>query len=175
MADYVELHANSAFSFLRGGSDPADLARAAANCDLPAVALCDRDGVYGAPRFYKAAREAGIRPIVGTELTLTDGSALPILVSSQKGYQNLCRLITHGQLRSEKGMARFSVGEMAEYSEGLVALTGDSFEGPLASTSKSSWQEQLENLKQEFPWERTNSLLNSTYTSAEVICEEFGT
>lgn len=151
MADYVELHANSAFSFLRGGSDPGDLVKAAANCDLPAVALCDREGVYGAPRFYKAAKEAGIRPIVGAELTLNDGSVLPLLVSTQQGYQNLCRLITRGQLRSEKGNARFAVSELGAFSEGLVALTGDAFEGPFASHSKTDWVDRLSALRSSFP------------------------
>ena len=89
MADYVELHANSAFSFLRGGSDPATMAKAAAGAELRAVALCDRDGVYGAPRFYKAALEGGVRPIVGAELTLSEGGVLPVLVASRHGYQNL--------------------------------------------------------------------------------------
>src|SRR5262245_20887299 len=69
---YVELHARSAFSFLRGASNPESLATQAAALDLPAIALCDRDGVYGAPRLFGRAAEAGIRPIVGAELTMED-------------------------------------------------------------------------------------------------------
>lgn len=151
MADYVELHANSAFSFLRGGSDPKDLARAAAHCELPTVALSDRDGVYGAPRFYKAAKEAGIRPIVGAELTLKEGGVLPLLVSTQKGYQNLCRLITRGQLRSEKGCSSFSLAELKEFSQGLIALTGHTEEGLLSSKDPSLWREKLRSLQESFP------------------------
>ena len=67
---YLELHARSAFSFLRGASSPEQLARQCAEAGLSAMALCDRDGVYGAPQFFAAAREHGIRPIVGAELTM---------------------------------------------------------------------------------------------------------
>ena len=63
----------SAFSFLDGSSLPEDLVEEAARRELPAVALVDRNGVYGAPRFYKAAREAGIQPLVGAEVTLAEG------------------------------------------------------------------------------------------------------
>ena len=67
---YAELRAASAFSFLDGASLPEDLVARAAALDLPAVALIDRNGVYGAPRFYKAAREAGIKALVGAEIVL---------------------------------------------------------------------------------------------------------
>ena len=62
---YVELHARSAFSFLRGASFPEQLAEHAAKLEFPAMALCDRDGVYGAPRFYTKGRKYGVEPIVG--------------------------------------------------------------------------------------------------------------
>ena len=127
---YVELHARSAFSFLRAASLPEHLAAVAGALELPAVALCDRDGVYGAPRFYTKAREAGVRPIVGAELTLDDGSVLPVLVANRTGYQNLCRLITQAKLRGTKQHAPVQWTEMAEFAEGLIALTGDE-EGPV--------------------------------------------
>src|ERR1041385_4049687 len=125
MNDYVELHARSAFSFLRGASLPEQLAETAARLGLPAMALCDRDGVYGTPRFFSRARETGVRPIVGAELTLEDGAVLPVLVESRSGYQNLCRLLTRAHLRSEKGKAAVQWEELPEFAEGLVALTGD--------------------------------------------------
>ncbi len=68
---YVELHTSSAFSFLRAASLPEPLIERAALLGYPAVALLDRDGVYGAPRFHKAAKAAGLRPIIGAELTIT--------------------------------------------------------------------------------------------------------
>jgi error-prone DNA polymerase len=69
---YIELHTASAFSFLRGASLPETLVERAAALDYPAIALLDADGVYGVPRFHKAALAAGIKPIVGAELSLTD-------------------------------------------------------------------------------------------------------
>jgi error-prone DNA polymerase len=129
-ANYVELHARSAFSFLRGSSSPEHLAFTAAEQHLPALALCDRDGVFGAPRFYAAARESGIRPIVGSELTIEDGSVLPVLVQSRNGYQNLCRLLSRARLRSPKNESSIGWSELSEFKEGLICLTGDE-EGPL--------------------------------------------
>ena len=127
---YVELHARSAFSFLRGASRPEHLAEKAGELDLPAVALCDRDGVYGAPRFHGKAKEIGLRPIVGAELTLEDGSVLPVLVTDRTGYRNLCRLITQAKLRGTKQHAPVQWSELAEFAEGLIALTGDE-DGPV--------------------------------------------
>jgi error-prone DNA polymerase len=127
---YIELHCRSAFSFLRGGSLPEHLGETAAQLDLPAMAVCDRDGVYGAPRFFAKAKETGFRPIMGAELTMEDSSALPVLVESRLGYQNLCRLLTRAHLRSEKGHAAICWEELSEFTEGLVALTGD-IDGPL--------------------------------------------
>src|SRR5438874_9658638 len=95
---YTELHARSAFSFLRGSSNPEDLVRRAVELQLPAVALLDRDGVYGAPRFYAPAREHCLRARVGAEITLEDGSVVPLLAATQAGYQNLCQLISEAKL-----------------------------------------------------------------------------
>src|SRR5919201_2018651 len=74
---YVELHAASAFSFLQGASLPEALVDRAADLGYPAIALLDRDGVYGAPRFHKAARAAGIQPIIGAELTIDTACGNP--------------------------------------------------------------------------------------------------
>ncbi len=127
---YVELHARSAFSFLRGAALPEHLAEQAAKLKLSAMAVCDRDGLYGAPRFYGKGREFGVRSIVGAELTLEDGAVLPVLVQSRTGYQNLCRLITRAKLRGTKTDAPVRWDELSEFTEGLVALTGDE-EGPI--------------------------------------------
>ena len=124
MTDYIELHCRSAFSFLRGASTPEQLAERAAQLRLPAAALCDRDGVYGAPRFFGRARELGIRPIVGAELTMEDGIVLPVLVQSRTGYENLCQLLTRAHLRNEKGQCSVHWHELPEFAEGLVALAG---------------------------------------------------
>ncbi|HVU23870.1 MAG TPA: error-prone DNA polymerase [Opitutus sp.] len=152
MTDYVELHANSAFSFLRGASLPEALAKRAATIELPALAVLDRDGVFGAPRLYGAGREAGVRPIVGAEITMEDGSVVPLLVMNAAGYRNLCRLISTAKLeerpagimagvkpapqsssddpRARKRACFATWRELAEHAEGLIALTGDE-EGPV--------------------------------------------
>src|SRR4051812_38633556 len=91
---------------------------------MPAMALLDRDGVYGAQRFAVAAREHGVRPIVGAELTMEDGSVLPVLVKDRAGYKNLCELMTQAHLRSVKGQCAVQWNELREYTDGLIALFG---------------------------------------------------
>ena len=120
----VELRAASAFSFLRAASLPEDLVERAAALGYDALALVDRDGVSGAPRFFKAARKAGVRPIVGAELTLEGGGALPLLVESRKGYQNLCEAITAMKAGVKKGEGKTSIEALEGKVEGLVALPG---------------------------------------------------
>lgn len=128
--EYIEWHARSAFSFLRGGSLPEALVSAAAALHHPHLALLDRMGVYGAPRLTSAASDAGVRPHYGAELQMRDGSILPVLVQNRTGYQNLCQLLTRAALRAPKGEGRIGWNELPELSDGLIALTGDE-EGPL--------------------------------------------
>src|SRR6266545_6319928 len=91
---YVELHAHSSYSFLDGASLPEELAVQAAELGYPALALTDHDGVYGSLEFAHAAKYFGVRPITGAEVTLADRSHVTLLVETQQGYANLCRLIT---------------------------------------------------------------------------------
>jgi error-prone DNA polymerase len=128
---FVELHAQSAFSFLEGAEQPETLVAEAARLEMPALALVDRDGVYGAPRFYHAAVSAGITPLVGSEITLSDGSRLPLLVEDRDGYRNLCRLVTRLKLGAAKGAGAVALEALEPYAEGLVCLTGGA-RGPLA-------------------------------------------
>jgi DNA polymerase III alpha subunit len=148
---YVELHTASAFSFLQGASLPEALVERAAALGYPALALLDRDGVYGAPRFHKAARAANIRPIIGAELTITkvrseksevrsstskletstsnfslqtSNFLLPVLCESAEGYRNLCKLITRMKLRAPKGEGALTLEELDGCTTGLVALAG---------------------------------------------------
>lgn len=127
---YVELHAKSAFSFLRGASNPEDIFREAARLELPAVALVERNGVYSAVRAHGAAAETGVRAIVGAEITLADGAAIPLLVGTATGYRNLCRLLTVAKLRCEKGQCAATWDDLLAHADGLFALTGDE-EGPV--------------------------------------------
>src|SRR4051812_38070824 len=120
---YVELHACSAFSFLRGASQPEHLAQGASALGLPAIALLDRNGVYGAQRFSTAARENDVRPIVGCELTMEDGSVQPVLVATKNGYANLCSLLTEAHLRSSvKGECAVRWDDLPRFADGLIAL-----------------------------------------------------
>ncbi|MEK6406665.1 MAG: error-prone DNA polymerase [Acidobacteriota bacterium] len=148
--DYVELHARSAFSFLEGASLPEELASVCAELGGSAMALLDRDGVYGAPRFHMAAKKIGIKAHIGAEITVAveDSHAsrithhesprittLPLLVRNRAGYQNLCRLITLIKLRAPKhakpGEVAATLDELAEHAGGLTCLTGGD-DGPLS-------------------------------------------
>jgi error-prone DNA polymerase len=120
---YVELHARSAFSFLEGACVPEELAGACSELQMPAMALVDRNGVFGAPRFHMAAKKSGVRAHIGSEITCTNGASYPLLVESQQGYQNLCRLITRLKMRAKKGEGAATLEELAEFSKGLICLT----------------------------------------------------
>lgn len=119
---FVELHARSAFNFLRGASSPEEMVTRAAELELPAIALLDRNGVHGTARAHHRAKESGLRALVGTELVMADDAELPVLVKTRDGYRNLCRLLTRANLRSEKGQGRVDWSELEEFGEGLMAL-----------------------------------------------------
>jgi error-prone DNA polymerase len=133
---YVELHAKSAFSFLRGASIPEEYVDRTKDLDQAGMALVDCDGVYGAPRFHLAMQKLeGPRAFIGSEVLCADGARYPLLVQNRKGYQNLCRLITRAKLRTTKHPkpgkeAAVTHDELAEFSEGLLCLSGDE-DGPL--------------------------------------------
>ncbi|MGH2578331.1 MAG: PHP domain-containing protein, partial [Actinomycetota bacterium] len=120
---YVELHARSAFSFLQGASLPEELAQIAADRGMGALALLDRDGVYGSPRFHQAAKKLGLKAHIGAQVTVEGAGRWPLLARDQAGYRNLCRIVTRYKLRSKKGEGAATAGEMAEHAEGLVCLT----------------------------------------------------
>jgi len=134
---YVELHARSAFSFLEGASIPEELASVCHTLGMPSMALLDRDGLYGAPRFHLCAEKAGIRTHIGAEVSCTQGWRYPLLVTSPEGYKHLCRLITRMKLRAKKGEGAIETNELESASSGLICLTGGD-EGPLAHTLRSS-------------------------------------
>jgi error-prone DNA polymerase len=132
---YIELHARSAFSFLRGGSSPEDYANECNQLQQSSMALLDVDGVYGLPRFYKQMGKFGLRAHIGAEVTCTDGARYPLLVETRQGYQNLCRLISRMKLRTTKhpkpGKEPAATwDELEEFSQGLICLSGDE-DGPL--------------------------------------------
>jgi error-prone DNA polymerase len=148
---YVELHAASAFSFLEGASQPERLVERAFELNMRAMALLDRNGVYGSARFHKSAKLNGLRAHVGAEVAIselgqrltppawhpfqnrTEPVRVPLLCESRQGYQNLCQLITRFKMRERtKGEGVASLDDLERHSAGLVCLTGGD-EGPLAS------------------------------------------
>src|SRR5437879_5340358 len=135
---YVELHSCSAFSFLRGGSFPEQLAEVVAELEIPAMALLDRNGVYGAQRFSVAAREHNVRPIIGAELSMEDFSILAVVVENRAGYKNLCELLTQAHLRSEKGKCAVQWSELPQFADGLVAFLGSALADKLDCFKQSS-------------------------------------
>ena len=150
-SDYIELHANSAFSFLEGAAQPEELIHAAFANEMPAMALLDRNGVYGSARFHTSATQNRIEAHVGAEIAVPDlgmrmtppsalpnqcvpePSRLPLLCASQTGYHNLCQLITRFKMRQAGKAEGFAtVEDFEEFYDGLICLTGGD-EGPLAS------------------------------------------
>ncbi len=122
---------------------PEDLAGLCARLNMPAMALLDTDGVYGAPRFHLGAKKLGIKAHIGAEVTacLPGKFRLPLLVSSRAGYQNLCHLITKMKLRAKKGEGAVRKEELEEHAEGLFCLTGGA-EGLLAAALQHSGIEE---------------------------------
>jgi len=148
-SDYVELRCRSAFSFLAGASLPEDLAERAAALGCDALALTDRHGVFAAPRFFKAAESVGVRPLVGAEVVIDDVGVLCLLVESQQGYRNLCRMLTAGALGRPKGEPRITWGHLEDHAVGLHCLAGGT-QGPLAGDLERA-ERRLDRLAAVFP------------------------
>ncbi|MGC8550085.1 MAG: DNA polymerase III subunit alpha [Acidobacteriaceae bacterium] len=148
---YVELHAASAFSFLEAASQPETLIERAAALEMPAMALQDRNGLYGAARFHTSAQRSGIKAHIGAEISVStlgerltppgwlphqqppEPVRLPLLCTSREGYQNLCQLITRCKLReTTKQEGAATLEDLRRYAPGLICLTGGD-EGPLAA------------------------------------------
>jgi error-prone DNA polymerase len=119
----VELQAHSYYSFLEGASSPEALAQRAAELGMPALALTDRNGLYGASLFARACKEVGIRPIFGAQLDLADDCIL-LLCKDMRGYRNLSQLITAAQAETPKGTACATLAQLDAFKEGLICLIG---------------------------------------------------
>jgi error-prone DNA polymerase len=139
--EYVELHCHSYYSLLDGASSPEALVERAAALGYPALALTDHNGLYGVMRFWQAARERGLKALVGAEVGLADGSHLTLLAETQRGYANLCRLISTGQLAGQKGQPRLTVETLAQHAQGLLCLSGCR-RGRVASSLRSREDER---------------------------------
>ena len=122
MSPYIELHCHSNHSFLDGGSHPYELAARAAELEMPALAITDAGGVYGAVKFLQACRKVGVKPLIGAALEV-DGSELLLIARNLRGYSNLCRLLTLAHQDQPKGEARAALATVAEHRGDLFYLT----------------------------------------------------
>ena len=148
--EYIELHTASAFSFLAGASQPETLIERAAQLEMPAIALGDRNGLYGVARFHTMAKKCGVKAHFGAEIAVSsfgrlqtpskwlpnqcpvEAPRLLLLCASQTGYRNLCQLITRMKMReATKAEGAATLDDLEEFSAGLICLTGGD-EGPLA-------------------------------------------
>ena len=121
---FYELHTRSAFSFLASGSLPEAIIHRASELEIPGAALLDRDTVSGAVRFHYEAKEVGVKAMIGAEITMDDGSVLPLVPLNLRGYQNLCKLITDIKLRNKKGEHFATRKDIEKYSSHLLCFTG---------------------------------------------------
>jgi error-prone DNA polymerase len=170
---FVHLHCRSYFSLKDGAYSPENLALRAAELGMPAVALTDRDGLYGVARFVTACRQVGVNPLLGAWLTASSAASrhrVLLLARNARGYANLCRLITSAHMAGERGDPHLVPSQILERAEGLACLLGpESGPGVLAAAGMAdaareearAWREafgpwcfiEVRNLLE--PWSRT--------------------
>ena len=124
MASYVELHCHSNHSFQEGASTLEELVGRAKELGYPALAITDHDNLCGAMEYARLARSLDIQPIIGAEVTLKGGHHLTLLAATQKGYNNLCRLVSFAHIGSERRHPQVDPDLLPDHSEGLIALSG---------------------------------------------------
>ena len=156
MTPYVELHCHSNFSFLDGGSHPAELAMRAAELEMPALAITDTGGVYGAVRFLQACRKVGVKPLIGAALEV-DGAELLLIARNLRGYSNLCRLLTVAHTDQPKGEARTGLATVAEHRGDLFYLSATDDQQRLRGLQEALGKENVfselhDHLRPEDPW-----------------------
>ena len=122
LGDYVELQCASHFSLLRGASSPGELFDEAARLGYRALAICDRNSLAGMVRAHIAAKETGVRLIVGCELALRDGITIVVLPTNRPAYSRLSRLLSLGKARAGKGACHLDLADLAAHAEGLIAI-----------------------------------------------------
>ncbi|MDX6526355.1 MAG: error-prone polymerase [Gaiellales bacterium] len=153
---YAELHCHSTFSFLDGASQPEELALQAAELGLEALALTDHDNLCGALVFAQAARDVGVRPITGAELTVRDRAGrfhVTVLCETAHGYRNLCRAITEAH-RADRLRPELPLALLEEHAEGLIALTGCPRQGALVHADRETALARGRSLRDAFGPER---------------------
>jgi error-prone DNA polymerase len=152
MSPYVELHCHSNFSFLDGASHIEDLVLRARELGYEALALTDHDGLHGAMEFAQCARAWGLKPITGAEVTLANGHHLILLCETQRGYANLCRLLTHAHLNHERGNPCIEPEVLARHTEGLITLSGCRKGEVLSLVAQGRYREAEEAARRYVQW-----------------------
>src|SRR5579859_4877386 len=119
---FAHLHTHSCFSFLNGTSTPDELVEAAIEQGMDAIAITDTNGLYGCVRLWNAAKERGIKPIFGTELTFPEIGPVVLLAKDRAGWTGLCRIVSAAQLAGKKGDPRPTLAMLEADAAGLFAL-----------------------------------------------------
>jgi DNA polymerase III subunit alpha len=132
-AEFVHLHVHTQFSLLDGAIRLGDLFAKAREFHMPAVAITDHGNMFGAVEFYRGALDAGLHPLIGSELYMAPGSRFDrsepgnhhiiLLVKNQTGYENLSRLVSRGHFEGFYYKPRIDLDLLQECNEGLVALS----------------------------------------------------
>ncbi len=148
---YAELQVTTNFSFLRGGSHPDELAVRAATLGHEAIAVTDLNSLAGVVRAHAAAREAGIRLVVGVRLDLEDGASLLTYPTDRAAYGRLARLITLGRRRAVKGECRLTRSDAIEWGAGMIFITVPPDDPPDPDTPEDAFAAQLRELAAAFP------------------------
>ncbi len=156
--NYAELHCLSNYSFLRGASHPEELVARAAALGYQALALTDECSVAGVVKAHLAAKEAGLKLIIGSEFQLDDGPKLVLLAPDRRAYGQLSTLITIGRRRSPKGNYRLTLPDFEHGLDGCLALWLPDPEQPRAANDA-----QGERLKAAFP--------DRLWIALELFCE----
>ena len=121
---YAELHCHSNYSFKEGASAVEELLERSKELGYPALALTDHDNLCGAMHFAESANSMGIHPIIGAEVTLTDGSHLTLLAETRQGYGNLCSLISSSYMDGGRQDPKLDPQHFQSHSQGIILLTG---------------------------------------------------
>src|SRR5215831_7040837 len=137
---YLELHCKTNFSFLEGASHPDELVAEATRRGYAGMAVTDRNSLAGAVRAHVAAKGAGLKLVIGAEITPTDAGPILLWAMDRGGYGRLCRLLTRGRRQAPKGECRLAFADVAEHSQGLILGVVLPVTGEIPS-SLSRWRE----------------------------------
>ncbi len=160
-ADFVPLRVLSSYSLLEGAIDPKAIAKLAKERGFPAIAICDRNGLYGVVAFASACIAEGIQPIIGALVGVCrDGDAeqidyLPLYAQDEAGYENLCHLVSEAHLARPLELdPHVPMSALEGHADGLIALTGareGAIERLLANGKQDEAEVLCEKLEELFP------------------------